>query len=308
MSKESDIVIAGTGAMACLFGARLAPFAKVVLLGTWPEGLDALRRNGIRLVEMDGTEKAYPVTATNDPAICAGVGCALVLVKSWQTERAARQLEACLDSDGIALTLQNGLGNLEILQGALGEERSALGVTTMGATLLGPSRARVGGEGKTYLGSHPRLHRVTSLLEMAGFETEIVEDLKGHVWGKLAINAGINPLTALLGVPNGRLVEIPDAEYLMKAAAEEVAAVAAAGGIRFPYEDAGAITARVAARTASNRSSMLQDVERGAPTEIEAINGAVVREGERLGVPTPVTRTMRHLVRALVESLDGADS
>jgi 2-dehydropantoate 2-reductase len=285
--------------MACLFGARLAPHAEVILLGTWAEGLAAIGRDGIRL-EVDGRTETARVRAAGDPAECAGARQALVLVKSWQTARAAEQLAACLAPDGLAVTLQNGLGNLEILQAALGPERAALGVTTTGGTLLGPGHVRLGGLGPTFLAQHPGIEPIADLLRKAGFAVEAVEDLDGLVWGKLAVNAAINPLTALLRVPNGELLARPDARWVMRAAAEEVGSVAAARGLRLPDPDPAARAEQVAERTGCNRSSMLQDVERGAPTEIDAINGAVAREGERLGVPAPVNATLWRLVRALV--------
>ena len=291
--------------MACLFGARLAPHADVTLLGTWPEGIAALQERGVCLVEGDGSEQSYPVRAISDPAQCAGTRYALVLVKSWQTSRAALQLSACLAPDGVALTLQNGLGNLEGLQEVLGEERAALGVTIVGATLLGPGRVRAGGVGSTYLASHPRLLPLAEMLRQAGFEVKTAEDLESLVWGKLTINTAINPLTALLGIPNGELLARPHALALMSEAAEETAAVAAARGVRIVHTDPGAVAIEVAGRTASNLSSMFQDIQRGAPTEIDAICGAVALEGESLGVPTPVNRTLWHLVRALALPLSG---
>jgi 2-dehydropantoate 2-reductase len=229
----------------------------------------------------------------------------MVLVKSWQTERAAHQLMTCLAQDGLALTLQNGLGNLEQLQKVLGEERAAMGITTMGATSLGPGRVRAGGEGPTHLGSHPRLKPIVDLLRQAELGIEIAEDMQGLVWGKLAINAAINPLTALLGIPNGELLTRPHALALMTEAAGETAAVAAAKGIDLPYDDPGAAAVEVAGRTASNHSSMLQDIRRGAPTEIDAISGAIANEGESLGVWTPVNRVLWHLVRALASATHG---
>ena len=285
--------------MACLFGARLASHADVTLLGTWPEGIAALQERGVCLVEGDGSEQYYPVRATSDLTQCANSHHALVLVKSWQTSRAARHLSACLTPDGVALTLQNGLGNLEQLQEVLGEERAALGVTIVGATMLGPGRVRVGGLGPTYLASHPRLDPLAELLRQAGFEIKTAEDLESLVWGKLAINTAINPLTALLGIPNGELLARPHALALMAEAAEETKAVAAARGVRVLYTDPGTVAIEVAGRTASNHSSMFQDIKRGAPTEIDAICGAVALEGESLGIPTPVNRTLWHLVRAL---------
>ena len=296
---SDPLLIVGTGAMACLFGARLAPYARVTLLGTWPDGLRALQQDGIRL-DQNGRTQPVRVRATSRVADCRGASQALVLVKSWQTARAAQQLAECLAPQGVALTLQNGLGNLETLQSELGAERAALGVTTVGATLLGPGWARTGGDGPTHLAAHPRLEPLAALLQEAGFEVQPAEDLQGLVWGKLAINAGINPLTALLEVPNGELLVRPGARELMRAAALETAAVAAARGLRLPYPDAADRVEEVAQRTASNVSSMLQDIRRGAPTEIDAINGAIVREGERAEVPTPLNWTLWNLVRAKV--------
>jgi 2-dehydropantoate 2-reductase len=299
MTSEPSVLIAGSGAMACLFGARLSSVAGVTMLGTWPEGVAALQRSGIRL-EAGGMETAHSVRVVTNPRDCRGATFALVLVKSWQTERTAGMLEECLAPGGVALTLQNGLGNLEALRARLGEERSALGVTTMGATLVGPGRVRVGGSGPTYVAAHPRLEAPLALLRQAGLEVELENDMPSVQWGKLAVNAGINPLSALLGVPNGALVEDEQARAVMGEAARETALVASTLGIRLPYRDATAQAEDVARRTAANRSSMLPDISRGAPTEVDAINGAVADAGERLRVPVPVNRTLWRLVRAAV--------
>jgi 2-dehydropantoate 2-reductase len=217
-----------------------------------------------------------------------------VLVKAWQTDRAARELPAHLSPGGFALTLQNGLGNVEKLgPGAY------LGVTAQGATLLGPGRVRAGGDGPTHVAGPAVL---ADLLCEAGLDARTVDPACANslAWGKLAVNAGINALTAILNVPNGELLSRPDARALMERAAEEAAAVARAKRILLPFDDAAGEARRVARATASNRSSMLQDVLRGAPTEVDAINGAVVREGARSGVPTPVNETLVRLVGARV--------
>ncbi len=300
---QGGLLIVGTGAMACLFAARLAVAdVPVRLLGTWPEGLESLRSQGVRLVGAEGVESTVAVEATADPAECAGTRFALVLVKSWQTERAARQLAACLSPEGLALTLQNGLGNREKLVQALGVQRVALGVTTAGATLVGPGRVRPGGEGSISVGVHPRLAPLANLLQRAGFAVELAPEVEGLLWSKLVINAAINPLTALLRVPNGKLLAHPETRTLMAAAAGEAAAVAAARGLRLTYADPIAAAEAVARRTAANTSSMLQDVLRGAPTEIDAICGAIVAAGEECGVPVPVNRTLWLLIRALTVS------
>jgi 2-dehydropantoate 2-reductase len=300
--KDERILIVGTGAMACLFASRLAPLVDVVMLGTWQEGIQALQERGVRILESDGEERRFSVTATDNPAECYGTEDALVLVKSWQTARAADQLANCLEDDGIALTLQNGMGNLEKLQERLGKGRAALGVTTTGATLLEPGLVRMGGSGPTHIVPRARLERLVSWLRQAGFVIHESNDLEGLVWGKLVVNAGINPLTAMLRVPNGELLERKDATLLMQAAAKEVVAVAEAKGVELPFEEPELEVVKVAHNTAKNHSSMFQDILRGAPTEIDAICGAIVREGHRYGVSTPVNETFWHLVRALADT------
>jgi 2-dehydropantoate 2-reductase len=149
------------------------------------------------------------------------------------------------------------------------------------------------------------LSALTLLLRKGGFRVQTDQPIEELLWGKLVVNSGINPLTALLHVPNGALLEIPHASRLMTDVAEETARVAEAKGIRLSYRDPARAIAEVARRTATNRSSMLQDVIRGAPTEIDAINGAIAAEGDRLNLPTPLNRTLWRLVRAAVSIQDG---
>ena len=298
--KREKILIVGTGAMASLFAARLAGVAEVTLLGTWEAGLDALEARGVRLVETGETEESFAVRVARSQEACAGAKMAIVLVKAWQTHRAADQLAECLHPQGIALTLQNGLGNREILENALGVERVGLGVTTTGATILEPGRVRSGGEGPIHFRPHPGMVPLVELLTQAGFVMDPVEDVQGLLWGKLVINSAINPLTALLEVPNGALLASSSIMDVMMSAAEETAAVAAALGVKLPFVDPGAQVMEVARDTGENISSMLQDIRRGAPTENEAISGAVVREGERAGVPAPINWTLWHLVQGKV--------
>jgi 2-dehydropantoate 2-reductase len=297
----AEILIVGTGAMALLFGGRLAASGvKVTLLGTWKEGIRAIREKGIRIAGETG-EFAYPVKATADIREIEKVPIALVLVKSWQTERAAQQLKEVMQHDSVALTMQNGLGNLAILSGTLGEERTALGVTTYGATLLEPGLVRHGGEGVITLGIHPRLRTFKVYLQQAGFSIHETTDLSGLVWSKLIINAAINPLTALLSVTNGELLVSRAAKEIMSVAAEEAASVASAKGIELIFKDPALAAEEVAAATSGNISSMLQDIRRKAPTEIDAICGEIVREGKRLNVPTPVNKLLFQLVQAQVD-------
>jgi 2-dehydropantoate 2-reductase len=296
------ILIVGTGALATLFAARLAQAgSQLTMLGSWTQGLAALRESGARLVDVDGFESQFRVRATSEPQECTGIRWALVLVKAWQTERAARQLQECLAEDGLAVTLQNGLGNRETLARNLGADRVALGVTTIGATLLGPGLARAGGEGPISLERHPRLGPLEAALKSANFQVRVVEDSRSLVWGKLVINAAINPLTALLRVPNGVLLERPAAREMMKALACESAQVAAAENVELPFADPVAAAEEVARKTAGNRSSMLQDILRGAPTEIDAICGAVVQAAQRHTIDTPANWAAWKLVKSLGE-------
>lgn len=300
VNDKQSVLIIGTGALAVYFAARLsASGTPVSILGTWKEGLGALQQNGARLILENGSELAARVTVTDAPSACKGARLALVLVKAWQTERAAAQLKECLSADGLAVSLQNGLGNRETLIHFLGESRVGLGITTSGATLLGPGVARSGGEGSVSIETHPRLGKLEKLLKGAGFRVEIVPDARALVWGKLVVSTAINPLTALLRAPNGALLERPAARMLMAELARETAAVAKAMGLTLPFADPVMAVEEVAQQTAANHSSMWQDVARGAPTEIDAICGAVTRSAEALGLPAPLNRTMWNLVSAL---------
>lgn len=285
--------VVGTGTLACFFGARLAHVADVTLFGTWAEGIAAIASGGI-VVETSRGEEAFAAKAVRLGTPLEAADLVLVLVKSWQTDRVAREIPALSARGGHVLTLQNGLGNVEKLGG-----RAVLGVTEQGATLIAPGRVRPSGDGPTHIAGPESL---AALFRSAGLDARAVDPALGAslAWGKLAANAGINALSAILKVPNGRLLERPEARALLEGAANEVAAVARAKGIALPFPDAAAEARRVARATASNLSSMLQDVLRGAPTEIDAINGAVVREGARLGVPTPANETLLRLLAGRV--------
>jgi 2-dehydropantoate 2-reductase len=295
-----DILLVGTGALATLFAARLGEAGhSVSMLGTWKQGLQALRENGARIVDADGNERAYKVHATDDPHEVSGAKFAIVLVKSWQTERVARQLKLSLADDGHALTLQNGLGNRETLTRDLGAGRVSLGVTTTGATLLAPGLVRTGGDGIISIERDQALAPLETALRSSKFNLQIVDDAQSLIWGKLVINAAINPLTALLRIPNGELLARPIIRKMMASLASETAEVAAAEHVHLPFSNPVSAVEDVARKTAKNHSSMFQDVRRGAPTEIDAICGAVTKRAEFHGIDTPYNRTCWQLVRAL---------
>ena len=208
-----SILIIGTGALATLFASRLAAAGVVVtMLGTWQAGLAALAKDGARLDDATGCR----VRVIHDPSDCKGAEYALVLVKAWQTERAAHQLKNCLAENGLAVTLQNGLGNYEILENILGEKRVGRGVTTLGATLLAPGHAHLGGDGKVFLEKKRQLSSLEKMMRIANFEIETSKNVQALIWGKLVINAAINPLTALLRIKNGGLLENPHVHNIME--------------------------------------------------------------------------------------------
>jgi 2-dehydropantoate 2-reductase len=294
------VVLFGTGAMSCLFAAHLSQVAGVTMMGTWTDAIAEIRERGILFEDADGSRVIRVQTESLGTSI-EPADLAIVLVKAWQTEQVAAHIDRYLNPKGLAITLQNGLGNLELLG-----PKTFPGATSEGATLLGPGHVRAGGHGPTHVVAPDW---VVQLLRSAGFESYQCSstEAEGLLWGKLSISCGINALTALLRISNGELLKRPTAKDLMIRASIECANVAQAKAIKLPFTDPAARVTEVAERTAMNKSSMLQDVLRGAPTECDAINGAVVEEGKRLNIPTPVNEMLWHLVRAAVHQ-DRSDS
>jgi 2-dehydropantoate 2-reductase len=296
------IGIIGFGAMGSLFAARLNSVAEVIMLGSWNAQLRALRQNGLALIERDGRLTAQAIRATDEISEAGRVEIAIILVKSYKTEQAATLAQRILASQGLAVTLQNGLGNFEKIAAAVGEHRVILGSTTQAATMIEPGVVRHAGEGASYLGRpsvpQPLLGELMDLFQRAGLEARLSDDVDSVIWSKLTLNAGINPLTALLRVPNGFLVENEQARQLMIRVVEEAARVARVQGIMLSYSNTAQSALEVAQATAANQSSMLQDVLRGAPTEIDAITGVIVDRGQRHGVPAPLNEKLLYLMRS----------
>lgn len=294
------IGIIGTGALASLFAARLAALADVVMVGSWQAQIDAINKNGIVVLELDGSETHVNVVATSKPMQVEPVDVALILTKSYQTVEAIGRTDAILAEHGAVVTFQNGLGNLEPLVEAFGADRATVGVTAQGATLERLGVVRHAGNGPTHLAQSMRHIKRTggliTYLRGAGLELHVVRDADRLIWRKLAINAGINPVSALLDRPNGDLAAHPTAYTIMQQTAQEVATVAERQGIS--VGDVATEVIAIAKATATNRSSMLQDVSRGAPTEIDAICGAVVQHGQRNNITTPLNAALH---RAIVQ-------
>jgi len=298
------VLILGTGAMASLVGARLARAgqATVTLAGSWTEAIDVIRARGVTVEEAGSSFTAFPAACRIEEAPACDI--VLVLVKATATAGPAlMQAVRRAGQDGaIVVTLQNGLGNRERLEQAAGSDRVAVGVASFGATLVGPGHVRAF-PGEVVLGlqatsaADAAVQRLAEVLSAAGIPAETSYDIEPRVWEKLAINCSINPLAALTGLTNGALLRKGRLRTLMGQAAAEVAAVALARGIRLT-EDLRARVEAVAHATSENRASMLQDLDRGVGTEVEFLNGAVVREGRRLDVAVPVNDWLWRSVRA----------
>lgn len=303
-----QIAVIGAGAMGSLFGAYLAKAGEAVtVVDIWQEHIEAIQTRGLSLEEADG-EKNIPLAAMAGTARLEPVDLVILFVKSAATRLAATSAATVLKPGGRILTLQNGLGNAETIAEVIGIERVLVGTTAQGATLLGSGRVRHAGQGDTHIGrmtgdADQFCQDVAAILSRAGLPTFVEADVRSLVWGKLVINVGINALTALLRLHNGQLAELPETRQLLAMAVEEAVRVATAAGISLPYENPVDKVLTVAIATKQNQSSMLQDVLRQSCTEIAVINGAVVREGERLGVTTPVNRTLTLLVQALEKNL-----
>lgn len=300
------IAVLGAGAMGSLYGAKLSANGKndVHLIDVWKEHIDAVNSNGLQMEEGDDVllyENLKGHTSSEETGVCDLV---LVFVKSTVTKTAVESNAAVFGPNTVALTLQNGLGNIEQISSVIGAERVIAGTTAHGATMLSPGKIRHAGKGKTIigeLGGHEsdRIRKMAAVLEDAGMETVISGNVLGRVWDKLLVNVGINALTGITKLYNGQLLDYPEIEELLEKAVSEGVAVARAKGIRLGFDDPVAHTKDLCRATAANKSSMLQDILNGRQTEIEMMNGAIVREGKALGIETPVNLALTNLITYL---------
>jgi 2-dehydropantoate 2-reductase len=296
--------------MGCLYGAKLSavPANEVYLIDVWKDHMDAVNENGL-LMEENGETVSYRavkgVVDANQAGIC---DLAIVFVKSTLTKTAVKENKAVFGPDTIALTLQNGLGNIDLIRAEIGDANVIAGTTAHGATMLGPGRMRHAGAGKTIIGElngtkSDRIEKIASVLQEAGLETDISDNVLGLVWDKLLVNVGINALTGITRLQNGELLNHPEIEEILEAAVAEAHAVAKAKGVRLSYDDPVGHTKDVCRATAANKSSMLQDILNQKQTEIDMINGAVVREGAEAGIAAPVNMVLTNLIRFIQKSI-----
>jgi len=285
--------------MGTVYGYALAQHNDVTLLDVRADVVDTIAREGIAL---DGLS-ARKVTATRDTS--RGIACAFLFlfVKATDTLGALRPFAGQLDPATPIVSLQNGLGNEESIKAALGGKVPlALGITTEAAISIGHGRSQRGAAGTTVLGSAgaslATLQSIAGLLSEGGLAASIAYDIRPHLWGKLLVNAAINPVAALLDRKNAAITDDPDAGELARALALETAAVARASGVKLPFPDPWQYVREAVVATADARNSMTLDLEAHRRTEVDYINGAVVAAGRRAGVPTPFNEAMLSLVRA----------
>lgn len=312
MAGADEVLIAGAGALGSVVGGLLAAAGWPVTLLGRPAHMEAVGARGLAIDGLFGTHRVHGLRCATDPARLDGPYAAVFMtVKAYDTAATAAAVAPCLARDGFLLSLQNGLGNVEAAERAAGASRVLGARVIFGAELVAPGHVRVTVYADPVLIGSPdpsdtrrreAAARWAAELSAAGIPAKLTGALVAELWAKVLYNAALNPLGALLGVPYGDLPADRDTRMIMDAVIEEAFAVARAEGVELAWPDAAAYRdvfyGRLVPSTAAHRSSMLQDIERGRPTEIDAINGQVAARGAVHGVPTPVNATLARLIRA----------
>ncbi len=300
-----SVAIIGAGAMGSVYGACLSQVSEVFLIDIWKEHVNEINKNGLKVEWIDGREKLFKLKAFTSPEGCGKkVDLVIVFVKSYVTENAVASSSPLLREDTLFLTLQNGLGNAEKIASLFGKDKVLCGTTTFGATMLGPGKVRLAGIGETSFGpfgtvERERLKRIYSIFEKAGLNPYLVDDPMRNVWRKLLINVGINPITAIAGVPNRFIAEDENLRKLSRLLVEEACLVAESEGYGFNANEIKNLVLDVARKTGENRSSMLQDISAGRRTEIDAINGEIVARGRKKGLSVSGNEAITLLIKFL---------
>ncbi len=300
------VCFVGAGSLGCALGGTLAAAGMDVrMVDAWGEHVDVLNRRGLLLRE-GGQERLVSVAAATDGTGLGIADVVIVLVKSFYTEAAALAARPLVGPNTVLLSLQNGLGHEEILADVFGPERVLAGKTYAGGGLLGPGHVLAGVAGKeTFIGEldgtlSPRVLRIAEAFSSAGLATQASTRIKGVMWDKLLINVATGALTGITGLPYGPLHRVPEIEACALEAVAEAIAVATASGIVLTSEDPRAAWTKASAGLPEGfKPSLLQSIEKKQRTEIDFINGAVVRCGERCGVGTPVNRALVACVKGI---------
>ena len=295
------IAVIGAGSLGAVYGARLALSGQeVTLLDIDEEHVAHINDGGLAFAFSD-TMTAVPVRAVTIPTLVDKADVALIIVNSYATRDAARSALALLREDGFAITLQNGLGNIEVLQEVVGADRVAGGICYISGTLTGPGAVKQTGNGATHMGEldgghSPRLEALAEALDVAGLNPVIDENIMSIIWGKFVHNCAVNAVCAITGLTPGYVRDVPELDEFRTCIIREAMALAAASGVTLPDDDPVATIQSWAAQR-FHRPSMMQHLDRGLPTEIDALNGYCARESARLGLSAPCNDAITRLMK-----------
>ena len=293
--------IVGAGNMGCVYGANLARIGEeVTMIDVWEAHVNAMRDVGLQMTGLHGDFVAK-VDATTNPSKAKKADVAIITVNTYNTRDAAESAKALLKEDGFVLTLQNGLGNIEILTEVLGQDRVMAGLTFHSGDLKAPGQVTHTNKGPTYLGEldkskSERLQAVYERLLKAEVEPVLEDDIMATIWGKFVHNCGLNAICAITDLRPGNIREVPELDHFQTLIIEEVLALVKAKGIVVPEKDPMKFIKDYSA-VKFHRVSMKQHLDRGRMTEIDALNGYVVRESEKLGLKAPYNDALTKLMK-----------
>jgi 2-dehydropantoate 2-reductase len=290
------IAVMGAGAVGCYYGGMLARAGREVVLIGRPQHVEAIRRDGL-LMDTQSFREHVAIGTALDAGGVRGAQLVLCCVKSTDTAHAAAEMAPHLAPEAIVLSLQNGYDNAARLHALLGREVHPA-VVYVATEMAGPGHLKHHGRGELVIGPFARSAELVALFAAAGVPVQVSDKVAGALWAKLIINCAYNALSAITQLPYGRIVQGEGVAAMMEDIVAECLAVAQADGIAVPG-DIRAAVAGIAVSMATQVSSTAHDVARGKPSEIDHINGYVVRRGAALGIATPVNRALHALVKLL---------
>ncbi|HZY95322.1 MAG TPA: 2-dehydropantoate 2-reductase [Candidatus Bathyarchaeia archaeon] len=302
------IAIIGPGALGCLFGIRLNKTGHdIILVHHRKRSVRRIKASGVRLKNLSGRIEKANLKIQGTLHRSDRVDLVIVTVKAYDTETVARSLKGSLGPLGLVLTLQNGLNNLETLSRYIPAKAIVGGSTTEGAYLIGEGYAQHTGRGTTWLGQivpakSANIYHLKKVFQGAGFSTRVTRNVKGVLWSKAIVNSAINPLTALTRLRNGELVKVPGLLAITIKVVEEGQQVCSLLGIKTTRPGPGQLLEKILSSTALNKSSMLQDVEKGKRSEILQLNGMIAKFGKSRNLDTPYNTLLTNLVLGLESS------
>ena len=296
-AKPLKVAVMGAGAVGCYFGGMLARAGHAVTFIARPQHVEAIRRDGLRM-ETKTFDERVRLEAVTEPSGAQDADLVLFAVKSMDTESAGRQIKPFLRPDTLVLCLQNGVDNAERLRSVLPEHEVAAAVVYVATEMAGPGHLKHHGRGELVIEPARASEAVAQALRAAGVPTEISDNVRGALWLKLILNCAYNAISAIAQRPYGENVKSEGIWDVKRDVVDECLAVAKADGVTVPA-DAHAAARKLVESMPSQYSSTAQDLARGKPTEIDFLNGYVVRRGEALGVPTPANRVLWALVKLL---------